>query len=195
VAVARALRARRARGPPIGRARGARPAGLGGRRDPRAVRAVRRDRPLASQARPPRQLHAPGVGLAGHGVSRFWPHTGWFCKLRRDRGRPSAPRSPSGRRTPRTRSGSTTPRTSRDAAASRRWRSWTSSGASSCARSSPRRRPLRRSRPRSWTRSSSRDCSSSSRPARTRGPPPASPSMMLFASRRSSWRSATTDHR
>jgi len=70
VALARASRARRARGPPVGRARRARAAGVGGRSDPRAVRGVRGGRPLASQARSPRQLHPPGVGLAGQRDAR-----------------------------------------------------------------------------------------------------------------------------
>jgi hypothetical protein len=68
-------RARRTRRPPAWRVPGAWSAAGRGGRDPGGVRAVGRDRPVASQAGAPRVLPAPVLGLpihraAGAGVAR-----------------------------------------------------------------------------------------------------------------------------
>src|SRR5512133_1244154 len=61
---------RRAGGPGARWQPDARPAGLGGRRDPAAVRGVGRGRPLPPQARSPRFLPGAGLGLAGQRAPR-----------------------------------------------------------------------------------------------------------------------------
>ena len=70
VALARAPGRGHARRPAAGRASGARDHARRGAGDPRPLRGLSGDRPLPPQARAPRLLPGPGVGLALHGAAR-----------------------------------------------------------------------------------------------------------------------------